>query len=171
MVACNLNLLRVAATPPWISSCTLTSFLKIWGGTVASALNIMPLSTVNLCRASLKGLSAIVQLLHTFFRIHPSIPFSIGSCWVSLLSVLRDSTSVSTYSIILSEFSCSSPFSLWNFNLDSASTFGMVFPLTCIMSKSNAMILIAHLKIFDDVTRGNSFLWLSKNSKGLWSDF
>ena len=40
--ACNLNLLCVAATAPWISSCTLliTTFLKIWGGTVASALNI-----------------------------------------------------------------------------------------------------------------------------------
>ena len=39
------------------------------------------------------------------------------------------------------------------------------------MSKSNAMILITHLKILDDVTLGNSFLRLNKNSRGLWSDF
>ena len=59
----NLNFLCVAATPPWISSCTLlvTSFPKTWGGTIAPALNITPLSTVNLCRASLKGLSAIAH--------------------------------------------------------------------------------------------------------------
>ena len=60
--------------------------------------------------ASLKGLSAILQFLHTFFLMRSSIPLSIGS-WVSLLSVLRDSTSVSTHCIIMSsEFSCPSPF-------------------------------------------------------------
>ena len=113
--ACNLNLC-VTATLPWISSCTLLiiSFLKIWGDTIASVLNIMLLSTVNLCRA-LKGLSAIVQLLHTFFLMRSSIPLSIRSCWVSLLSILRDSTYVSTHCIILSsEFSCFSSFSLKN---------------------------------------------------------
>ena len=113
--ACNLNLLCVAASPPWISSCTLLimSFLKIWGGTITSALNIMPLSTVNLCRTSLKILSAIVQLLHTFFLMRSSIPLRIGFHWVSLVSILRDSTSVYTHCIILSsEFSYSSPFSL-----------------------------------------------------------
>ena len=112
---CNLNLLCVTATPPWISSCTLliTSFLKIWNGTIASALYRMPLSTVNLCRASLKKISGIVQLLHTFSLMLSRIPLSIGSCWVSLLSILRDRTSVFTHCIILSsEFSCSSPFSL-----------------------------------------------------------
>ena len=86
--ACYLNLLYVAATPPWILPCTLliTSFLKIWGGTIVSALNIMSLSTVTLCRVSLKGFSAIVQLLHTFFLVRSGIPFSIGFagffCWV-----------------------------------------------------------------------------------------
>ena len=91
--ACNLNFLSVAATPPWISSCTLliTPSLKIWGGTIASALNIMPLSTINLCRASFKDLSAKVQLLHTFFLLRSSIPLCIGSYWISLLSVLQDS--------------------------------------------------------------------------------
>ena len=33
------------------------------------------------------------------------------------------------------------------------------------------MILRAHFKILDDVTQGNSFLGLNKNSKGLWFDF
>ena len=110
--ACSHNLC-VAATPPLISSCTvlITPFLKIWDGPIASVLNIMPLSTVNLCRASLKGLSTIVQLLHTFFLICSSILVSIGFCWVSLLSVLRDSTSVSTHCTILSsKFSCFTPF-------------------------------------------------------------
>ena len=172
--ACNLNLLCIAVTLPWISLCTLliTSFLKTWGGTIASAQNIMPLSTVNLCCASLEGLSTIVQLLHTSFLMRSSLLLSIAFCWGSLLSVLQDSTSVFTHCIILSsEFSCYSPISLWNLSLDSVSTYGMVFPLTYIMSKSNAMILIAHLKILDDVTLGNSFLGLNKNSKGLWSDF
>ena len=157
--ACNLNLLCVTATLPWTSSCTLliTSFLKILGGTIASVLNITSLSTINLCCASLKGLSTIVQLLHTFFLMRTSILMSIRSHWVSLLSVLQDSTSVSTHCIILSsEFSCSSPFSLWNLSQDSVSISGMVFPLAYIMSKSNAMILITHLKILDDVTLGNS---------------
>ena len=132
----------------------------------------MPLFTVNLYRVSLKGLSAIVQLLHTFFLMRSSIPRSIGSRWFSLLSVLRESTSVSSHCIILSsEFSYSSPFSLWNLSLDCASTCRMVFPLTYIMSKSNALILIAHLKILDDLTPGNSFLGLNKNSRGLRSDF
>ena len=123
--ACNLNPLCVAATPPWISQRTrlITSFFKIWGDTIPFALDIMSLSTLNLCRASLTGLSSIVQLLHTFFLMCSSIPLSIGSCWFSLLSVLRNSTSVSTHCIILSsEFSCSSPFSLWNLSLHSAST-------------------------------------------------
>ena len=64
----NRNLLCFAVTPPWISSCTLviTPFLKIWGVIIAHALNIMPLSTVNLCCVSLKGLSTRVQLLHIF---------------------------------------------------------------------------------------------------------
>ena len=113
--ACNLSLLYIAVTPPWISSCMLfnTSFLKIWSSTIVSALNIMPLSTVNLCHASLKGLSTIVQFLHTFFLMRLSIPLSIGSCWVSLLNILQDSMSVSTHCIILSsKFSCSSPFHL-----------------------------------------------------------
>ena len=133
---------------------------------------MLPTSTINLCRASLKGHSSIVQLLHTFFLMGSSIPLSIGSCWVSLLSVLRDSTSISTHCIILSsKFSCSSPFSLRNLGLDCASTGGMVFPLTYIMSKSNAMILIPYVKILEDVTLGNSFLGLNKNSKGLSSDF
>ena len=112
---CNLNLLCIAATPPLISSCTLliTSFLRICGGTITSALNIMPLSTVYLCLTCLKGLSAGIQLLHTFFLMRSSNPPSIGSCGVSLLSILQDSMSVSTHCIILSsEFSCSSPFSL-----------------------------------------------------------
>ena len=101
-----------------------------------------------------------------------SVLLSIESRWVSLLSVLQDSKSVFTHCIILSsEFSCSSPFSLWNLSLDSASTCGMVFPLTYIMSKSNAMILIAHLNILDDVTLGKSFVGLNKNSRGLWSNF
>ena len=131
----------------------------------------MPFSTVNLSRASLKGHSAIVQLLHTFFLMRSSIPLSIGSCWVSQLRVFRDSTSVCNHCISLSfEFSCFSPFSLWNLSLDSASTCGMVFPLRYIMSKSNAMILIAHLNILD-VTLGNFFLGLKKNSRGLWSNF
>ena len=108
---------------------------------------------------------------YSFFLLCSSIPLSIGSCWVSLLSVLRDSMSIFTHCIILSlEFSCSSPFSLWNLSLDSASTCGMVFPLTYIMSKSNAMILIAHLKIVDNVTLGNFSLGLNKNSRSLWSD-
>ena len=61
--ACNLNLLCVTVTPPWTSSCMLLiiSFLKIWGDIIASAWHIMPLSTVNLFHASLKGLSSIVQ--------------------------------------------------------------------------------------------------------------
>ena len=33
------------------------------------------------------------------------------------------------------------------------------------------MILIAHLEIFDDVTLGNYFLRLNKDSRDLWSDF
>ena len=86
---CNPNLLCIAATPLWISSCTLLimSFLKTWSSTIAFTLNITPLSTINLCCASLKGLSTIIQLFHTFFLMHLSIPLSIGSCWVSLLSV------------------------------------------------------------------------------------
>ena len=131
----------------------------------------MPFSTVNLCRASLKGLSAIVQLLHVFFLMRSSIPLSIRSCWVSLLSVLLDSTPVSTYCIIISsEFSCSFPFSLRNLSLDNVSTCWIVFPLTYVMSKSNAPILMAHRKILD-VSMGNNFLRLNKNSRGLWSDF
>ena len=112
--ACNISLLWVAATPPCISSCTLsiTSFLKFWGSNITSVLNIKPLSTVNFCRASLKGLSAIGQLLHTFFLMRSSIPLGIGSCWVSLLSVLRDSTSVSTHSINLRIFMFLSIFTL-----------------------------------------------------------
>ena len=39
------------------------------------------------------------------------------------------------------------------------------------MSKSNTMILIAHLKILDGVTLGNFFLGLNKNFRGLWSEF
>ena len=54
--------------------------------------------------------------------------------------------------------------------LDSASTCRMVFPFTYIMLKSNAMILITHLKVLDDVTLSNSFLGLNKDSRGLWSD-
>ena len=129
--AFNLNLLCLAATPPWISPCTLliTSFLKIWSGTIVSALYIMSLSTVKLCRASLKGLSAIVQLLHIFFLMSSIILLSIGSCWVFLLSVLQDSMSVSTHSIILSsKFSCSFSFSLWNLSLDSCPRVLWCFP-------------------------------------------
>ena len=110
----NLNLLCITETPPRISSSTLliASFFKIWGGTIASTRNIMPLYTVDLCHASLNALSAIIQLLHAFFLMRTSIPLSMGSCWVSLFCVLRDNTSVSTHCIILStKFSCSSPFS------------------------------------------------------------
>ena len=87
----NFNQLCVAVTPSWISSCTLsiTSFLKIWGGTIASVLKITSLSTVNWCRASLKGLSAIVQLLHTFFLVHSSILLSIWSRWLGLVSLFN----------------------------------------------------------------------------------
>ena len=106
-----------------------------------------------------------------YILLRSSILLNIGP-WVSLQSVLRDSTFVSTHCIILSsEFSCSSPFSFCNFSLDSTSTCGIVFSLTYIMSKSNAMILIAKLKILKDVTLGDSFLGLNKNFRGLWSDF
>ena len=49
--AYNLNFVCVAATSPGISSFTLLimSLLKIWGGTIASALYIMPLSSVPIC--------------------------------------------------------------------------------------------------------------------------
>ena len=121
---------------------------------------------------SLTGLSSIVQLLHTFFLVCSRILISIRSRWVSLLTVLQDSKSVSTHCIILSsEFSCSSPFLLWNLIRDCASSCGMVFLLTYIKSKSNAIYLIVHLKIPDDVTLDNSFFGLNKNSRGLWSDF
>ena len=59
--------------------------------------------------------------------------------------------------------------SLENWNLDSASMFGIKFPLTYSISKSNAINLIAYLSILDVVTLGNSFLGLNINSNGLWS--
>ena len=96
---CNLNFLCIATTLLWISLCTLLimSFFKVWGGTIASALNIMSFSTVILCRASLNGLSAIVQLLHTFFLMRSSIPLSIGFvgflCWV-FCEIVRPSPSI-----------------------------------------------------------------------------
>ena len=111
----NLILLCVTVTPPLISSCTLLiiHFLKIWDGTTAFTLYIFLLSILNLRHDSLKGRSDVVQLLNTFFLVCSSIPLSMGSCMVSLLSVLRDSTSLSQHCMILSsEYSCSSPFSL-----------------------------------------------------------
>ena len=46
-----------------------------------------------------------------------------------------------------------------------------MFLFMYIMSKSNAISLIAHLKILENVTLGNTFLELNINSNGLWSDF
>ena len=48
----------------------MTSFLKIWGSTIVSALNLTPFSTVNLCHASLKVLC--FDLL-----TRPKIPFKV----------------------------------------------------------------------------------------------
>ena len=39
------------------------------------------------------------------------------------------------------------------------------------MPKSNAMSLIAHPKILDDIALGNSFMKSNMNSNDLWSNF
>ena len=76
--ACNLNLLCVAVTPPWISyTLLIMSFLKMLGGTIASALYMMPFSTFSLYR----GISSIHSFLSVqVFRLVSTLVRFLG--WV-----------------------------------------------------------------------------------------
>ena len=133
--ACNLNLLCVKATSPWISLCTLliTPFLKIWDGSIASVQNITRVSLAFSRECFAKSSPPIVQFYPSNFCVHLHFHTEILACIIH-------------------------------------PHVGWCFLLTYIMSKSNALILIAHLKILD-VTLGNLLLELNKNSRGLWSDF
>ena len=95
------------------------------------------------------------------------ILLNLGSCLVSIMNWFRaDHPFPSRVVFYLLHFPDFFIFSLSNSNLDTASV-----PFTFIMSKSSVRNQIAHLKLLDDVTVGNSVWGLDINSNGIWPDF